>query len=400
MASRSSRRRWTATTICRSDRMTTRRRLRALLLGAAVLCGGPEGIGAQATGAGTSPSGEVPAVTHTVKRGDTLWGLAAKYLGNPFRWPEIFRKNSALIQDPDLIEPGWVLLITGEPAAPVETGPASAAPQSATAAGAQSGAQSGTPGGAAARTVAPAGAPRVIGGDPASLWAARRREAERVPFLVSLGGLEGAGRLVLPPVRSTARTAVSSTRVVQLYDRVRLVLPRGSTVSAGMTLLTLRYGPTLKGIGRVAIPTGLLRVVSDSAGGVAELVTKFDQVEEDHVVVPSWSPAEVTDSVPTRLTAGPTTAVLWIADNALLPAPGAAILLAKGSGDGLRVGDQVTLVKQDRPSRRRAPMPDPVDLAVAQVVRVTRAGASAVLLSQVDGAIAVGTTGRVTARLP
>jgi hypothetical protein len=242
--------------------------------------------------------------------------------------------------------------------------------------------------------------PRVIGSDAASLWAGRRREAERAPYLVSLGGIEAAGRIVLPQARNVSGMATSASAPVQLYDRVRLVLPKGSSVAPGMTMLTLRYGPTLKGIGRVVLPTGLLRVISDSAGGIAELVTQFDQVDADQLVVPAWSTPAVTDSVPTLVAAGPTTAVLWIAGDALLPAPGAAILLSRGSGDGLRVGDQVALVRQDRPSRRRASMPEPVDVAVAQVVRVTRTGASAVLLSQVQGAIAVGMTGRVTARLP
>ncbi|MEN9791035.1 MAG: hypothetical protein RLZZ63_693 [Gemmatimonadota bacterium] len=374
--------------------MTMRRRLRALLLGASILSVGPMGLGAQATSAGASPQREVPPTTHTVKRGDTLWDLAARYLGNPFRWPELYRRNTNLIQDPDLIEPGWVLSISGEPLPPADAGGANpvatgAAPASAGAGGASQGARP------MAQTP-----PRVIGSDAASLWAGRRREAERAPYLVSLGGIEAAGRIVLPQARNVSGMATSASAPVQLYDRVRLVLPKGSSVAPGMTMLTLRYGPTLKGIGRVVLPTGLLRVISDSAGGIAELVTQFDQVDADQLVVPAWSTPAVTDSVPTLVAAGPTTAVLWIAGDALLPAPGAAILLSRGSGDGLRVGDQVALVRQDRPSRRRASMPEPVDVAVAQVVRVTRTGASAVLLSQVQGAIAVGMTGRVTARLP
>ncbi|MDQ8150512.1 MAG: LysM peptidoglycan-binding domain-containing protein [Gemmatimonadota bacterium] len=383
-----------ATTISRSDRVTTRRRLRALLLGTAILSVGPVGVGAQATSLGASPAREVPPTTHTVKRGDTLWDLAARYLANPFRWPEISGRNTTLIQDPDLIEPGWVLVIAGEPLSAAGAGrPMPRATDVDSAAAGARGASQGVPPMAATP-------PRVIGGDPASRWAARRREAERVPYLVGLGGIEGAGWIVLPQARNVSGMPATAPGLVQLYDRVRLVLPKGSAVAPGMTLLTLRSGPTLKGIGRVAIPTGLLRVISDSAGGIAELVTMFDQVDADQRVVPAWSAPAVTDSVPVRVSAGPTTAVLWIAGDALLPAPGAAILLSRGSGEGLRVGDQVTLGPQDRPARGRASMPEPVDIAVAQVVRVTRAGASAVLLSQVDGAIAVGMTGRVTARLP
>jgi nucleoid-associated protein YgaU len=31
---------------------------------------------------------------YTVKPGDTLWDIAGKELGNPFRWPELFKHNN------------------------------------------------------------------------------------------------------------------------------------------------------------------------------------------------------------------------------------------------------------------------------------------------------------------
>jgi LysM repeat protein len=49
--------------------------------------------------------------THRVVRGDTLWWLASRYLGNPLRWPELYRANSNLIRNPNLILIGWVLKI-------------------------------------------------------------------------------------------------------------------------------------------------------------------------------------------------------------------------------------------------------------------------------------------------
>jgi hypothetical protein len=363
-----------------------------MLLAVSVLSTGSADLGAQATSVGASPQREMAPTTHTVKRGDTLWDLAARYLGNPFRWPELYRRNTSLIQDPDLIEPGWTLEIGGDP---LPAGGAGQAPGEDVKATAGAGAEQG--GGRVMPDVTPS---PESGSAAASLWAARRRAAERVPYLADLGGVEGAGRIVATPTRNGSPMVATVPGLVQRFDRVRLVLPEGSRVAPGMSLLTLRYGPTLKGIGRVAIPTGILRVLSDSAGGTAELVTQFDQVATDQVVVPAWTTPAMKDSMPTPVGGGPSTAVLWIAGDALLPAPGAAILLSRGSGEGLRVGDQVTLAKQVRPSRRRAPMPEPVPIAVAQVVRVTRAGASAVLLSEVRGAIAVGMTGYVTARLP
>src|SRR6184192_3658420 len=52
-------------------------------------------------------------VKHVVKKGDTLWDLANFYLKNPFRWPEIFHRNTDVVKDPHWIYPGEVIRISG-----------------------------------------------------------------------------------------------------------------------------------------------------------------------------------------------------------------------------------------------------------------------------------------------
>jgi hypothetical protein len=55
--------------------------------------------------------------TCVVRRGDTLFDLAAQYLGDGNRWPQIYRLNRGTsfprvggrLTDPDLIYPGWTL---------------------------------------------------------------------------------------------------------------------------------------------------------------------------------------------------------------------------------------------------------------------------------------------------
>ena len=47
---------------------------------------------------------------HIVEKGDTLWDLAGKYLGNPFAWPQIWELNQ-WIKDPHWIYPGDPLII-------------------------------------------------------------------------------------------------------------------------------------------------------------------------------------------------------------------------------------------------------------------------------------------------
>lgn len=49
--------------------------------------------------------------TYTVVRGDTLWGIAKKLLGDGSRWREIYNLNQDKISNPNLIYPGQVLTI-------------------------------------------------------------------------------------------------------------------------------------------------------------------------------------------------------------------------------------------------------------------------------------------------
>ncbi|MEO7366478.1 MAG: LysM peptidoglycan-binding domain-containing protein, partial [Gemmatimonadaceae bacterium] len=44
-------------------------------------------------------------VEHVVKTGDTLWDIAKAYLKDPFRWPEVFRRNSDIVENPHWIYP-------------------------------------------------------------------------------------------------------------------------------------------------------------------------------------------------------------------------------------------------------------------------------------------------------
>ncbi|MHB1850512.1 MAG: BTAD domain-containing putative transcriptional regulator, partial [Acidimicrobiales bacterium] len=75
--------------------------------------------------------------TYVVQRGDTLWGIAERQLGDPMRWSEIYALNEgrpqpggASLTDPHWIDPGWTLLLPTSTAAP--TPPATPMPTSST----------------------------------------------------------------------------------------------------------------------------------------------------------------------------------------------------------------------------------------------------------------------------
>lgn len=49
--------------------------------------------------------------TYTVKKGDTLWGIAKKYYGNGAKYTQIYNANKDKIKNPNLIYPGQVFTI-------------------------------------------------------------------------------------------------------------------------------------------------------------------------------------------------------------------------------------------------------------------------------------------------
>lgn len=78
-----------------------------------LMAGNMKGVGS-VNGEGLSapvPEVEPEVEYYVIESGDTLWGIAAKFLGNGSKYPEIFEANREVIEDPDKIFVGQKIRI-------------------------------------------------------------------------------------------------------------------------------------------------------------------------------------------------------------------------------------------------------------------------------------------------
>ncbi len=97
----------------------------------------PSATSPSPTAAPPIPSTDGPAAVtltpYVVQRGDTLWGIAERVLGDPLRWSEIYQLNvgrpqpdGVTLDNPHWIDPGWTLLLPSP--TPPPPGPPPAVP--------------------------------------------------------------------------------------------------------------------------------------------------------------------------------------------------------------------------------------------------------------------------------
>jgi len=367
--------------------------------------------------------------THTVKKGDTLWDLAQQYLGDPFRWPEIYRRNTETVKDPNLIYPEQVLIISGEVAATAGTPADVPMPRDsmAPAMPAQMPAAMPMPGDTMA-------ALPTAGGDlmgqqpvyvqkPMTIFNPERFRAQRTtvrqslqlrnresavrpgdflrsPFLWDAGGVTGAGS-VGAPILSDAISVVRQTRPIQVYERLYITLPAGAAGTVDEQFITFRYGPSIAGEGLIVVPSGVVKLVSTPSNGRAEavLLTKFEEVFQGQGVMASETLSMPAGVMPSRVEFGARTTLVWVLDEPVVSSVGHYVVFAAGKSDGLVPGDQVTISRAIGADAMGAPMP-PEDIMVVQVTRVTTWGASGIIIGQTDGVLTPGLQARVTAKMP
>ena len=340
------------------------------------------------------PAGE--ARSHTVREGDTLWDIARAYLGDPFLWPEIYRINTGVVEDPHWIYPGETLRLPG------------------------GGSGGGSGGGeviAGGSGNAPAGStvfrragmrttdslPRVQLAGRVTLPIVQPGEYWAAPFVEREGGPRGTGRVLsITEFDRVGSGDAQFRRRVSLNQTVFISPPPGTVTSVGDRYLALSPGPTIENVGQVMIPTGILIVEGGAAGDAtrARAQKGFAPMYEGDLLIPLPPFALSATARPAPVQLGAEARVLWLQDEPALPTLQQYMVLSLSSRDGVQVGDQVTLLEKRRAvDAQSATLPER-RIATLRVVRVTPFASTALLVDQDEAHIQEGSIGRVTAKMP
>ena len=404
-----------------SSTNATRSGLRASIVGAALILSA-SGINSAFAQVPTSPDTVRPIrvdstntlviadttqeVKHVVKKGDTLWDLAKFYLKDPFRWPEIFRRNTDVVENPHWIYPGEIIRIwgnevrtealahadsSGEMVSHVVTRPAPLPSVSTTASGSDLTVFA-SPMSRAAQSITADVIGRSGGGK------VRRGEIEAAPYADRNGGPRGAGRLIASVDRPGIKTTIIQSRY-QLNDDLYLELPRGRVARLGDTYMSYIMGPDLAD-GQVVIPTGILRIESINAGqgAVARIIRQFGEIKLEQSVIPAPDLPFPTGTL-SPVAGGPRGRVIYVHDDPVLPSIGHYVMISTSARNGVKVGDEVTFIDNSTGREETDPAP-PVIAGVGQVVRVTQYAATTIIVRQTQPTIRDGMPVRVTGKMP
>lgn len=326
--------------------------------------------------------------SHLVREGDTLWDLSRAYLNDPFLWPEIYRLNPEIVEDPHWIYPGETLrLPSGAAATPVVQ--ERVMPMA-------------TVFDQAARPTPVASTVRLVPGNaaPPRILALSEHELIAAPWLDRNGAPAGAGHLVhLVAPSGIARTDLPE--FLQVFDRVYATLPSGAVGAVGERFLAVTGGEAVTDSTFMVVPTGIVEVERrpDGEAATVRVLRLFGAMKPGDrlIALPTLTLPE--DVLPTPQELGMTTSVVWVSSNDILPTLQDYLVLEASARDGVSLGDQFTLVLPRRDGPDGLTLPEEA-VALARVVRITNYGVTVMLIDQRHPTIALGTRARLSGKMP
>ena len=288
---------------------------------------------------------------HIVQKGDTLWDLGNKYLGNPFSWPQIWELNK-WVKDPHWIYPGDPIVVE-----------------------------------ASRSTVAqPKGDQNLAPGDVANLNPDLRRigKPTQDEFAFSFQDFIQMPYLV-PGTGESYFKQIGAFKIVGQEDRTKDLLADGDIlylnggadkgVKPGDRLVVTKvvvrkfFHPNdsrrQKVLGDIVEQFGIVRVTEvHPAQSVAIIERSLDGITSDGYAAPYAEPAAIVNRLRTDIKSPvplkePASKVIFIRMNKAVAAGGDMVIIDRGSTDGYQVGDilltarPVPLVADQKPGPTR-----------------------------------------------
>lgn len=337
--------------------------------------------------------------THVVKPGDTLWDLAHTYLGDPYRWPDIFHLNTATVQNPHWIYPGEVLRL---PLPAVSAAESTSVTPSRTAEGTTAIFDTESPTVFSPKAPDTTRAPERLAVLTPPQKTVNFGEYLAAPWVDARGGPRGAGTILrgadLPGIGGGA-----ARDRLQDYDRILFSPPAGVIDSSHTRYLSYTLGPLIEGFGQIVRPTGVIEISEPArpgVAGVATVVQVFGQMAVGQYLLPYDSSVAALRGAPQPVTDGRVGEVRWMDGEPVLPTVQHYIVVDLNTASGLSAGDVIELFKpiEHFEDPRALASPEEV-IARAQVLRVTPQGATAVIVHETQPAIHDGVAVRVVSKM-
>ncbi len=270
--------------------------------------------------------------SHIVQKGDTLWDLANKYLGNPYAWPQIWELNQ-WVKDPHWIYPGDPIVI--DLARAVAT--AGSVPQDVT-------------------NLQPDNRPSGFTMVQRPELAFSFQDFIQLPFLAPEGAAahyKGQGAFRITGNQRSERQFLGEGETIYMAGGVEQGVKQGDRFVVLRTVATKLRSPRggKQPLGDVIQQIGVVRVVTPMAKGSVAIIERcMDPVQVGDHLVRFTEPANIPlqlrkdTSDPVKIAADPAM-VIFGRDARIDTASGDQIIIDRGSNSGLKVGDVLLAVR-------------------------------------------------------